>query len=137
VAGQVVHDDDVALAQFGNKDALDLALEGIAIDRAVEHEGSDHAARGQAGDESGCFPVAVRDADTQAFAAAAAAVGASHVGRSPGLVDEDRAFGIKIELTFEPGLAPLRDVGALLLGRVRRLFLRVMAWRTKKRRIVP
>jgi hypothetical protein len=117
--------------KFGNEDALDIGLEGVAMDWAVEYEGGDHAARGQAGDESGCFPVAVRDADTQAFAAAAAAVGASHVGRSPGLVDEDQAFGIKIELAFEPGLAPLQDVGALLLGRVRRLFLRVMAWRTK------
>ena len=122
-----VHDDDVALAQFGNKDALDIGLEGVAIDRAVEHKGRDHAARGQAGDESRRFPVAVRDADTQAFAAAAAAVSASHVGRSPGLIDEDQAVGIEIKLAFEPGLAPLQDVGAVLLGRVSGLFLRVMA----------
>jgi hypothetical protein len=48
--------------------------------------------------------VAVRDADRQGFAAAAAAIGPSHVGRSPGLVDKDQAFGIEIELAFEPGL---------------------------------
>ena len=134
-----VHDDDVALAQFGNKDALDIGLKGGAIDRTVEHEGRGHAARGQASDESCRFPVAVRDADTKALAAAAAAVavGSSHVGRSPGLVDEHQTFGIEIELAFEPGLAPLQDVGAVLLGRVRGLFLRVMAWRAKKRRIVP
>jgi hypothetical protein len=77
------------------------------------------------------------NADPQAFAAAAAAVSASHVGRSPGLIDEDQAVGIEIKLAFEPGLAPLQDVGAVLLGRMRRLFLRVMAWRAKKRRIVP
>jgi hypothetical protein len=81
--------------------------------------------------------MAVRDADTQALAAAATAVGARHVGRSPGLVDEDQAFGIKIELTVEPGFALLQDVGAVLFGRMRGLFLRVMAWRAKKRRIVP
>ena len=137
MAGQVVHDDNVAFAQFGNKDALDIGLEGVAIDRAVKHERRDHAARGQTGDESRRFPVAMGNADTQAFAAAAAAVRASHVGRSPGLIDKDQAFGIEIELAFEPGLAPLQDVGAVLLGRVRRLFLRVMAWRAKKRRIVP
>jgi hypothetical protein len=67
---------------------------------------------------------------------AAAAVGPSHVGRSPGLVDKDQAFGIEIDLAFEPGLAPLQDVGAVLLGGVGGLFLRVMAWRAKKRRIV-
>ena len=132
-----VHDDDVALAQFRNKDALDIGLEGDAIDRAVEHERRDHAARGQASDESRRFPMAVRDADTQAFAAAAAAVGPRHAGRSPGLVDEDQAFGIEIELALEPGLALLQDVGSVLLRRVRGLFLRVMAWRAKKRRIVP
>ena len=81
--------------------------------------------------------MAVGNADPQAFAAAAAAVGASHVGRSPGLVDEDQTFGIEIKLAFEPGLAPLQDVGSILLGGVRGLFLRVTAWRAKKRRIVP
>jgi hypothetical protein len=81
--------------------------------------------------------VTVRDADTQAFAAAAAAVGPRHFGRGRGLVDEDQTFGIEIELAFEPGLAPLQDVGSILLGCVRGLFVRVMAWRTKKRRIVP
>jgi hypothetical protein len=66
--------------------------------------------------------MAMGDADAQALAAAAAPVGPSHVGRGPSLVDEDQAFGIKIELTVEPGFAPLQDVGAVLLGRVRGLF---------------
>ena len=68
---------------------------------------------------------------------AADAMGPSHVGRSPGFVDEDQTFGIEIELAFEPSLATLQDVGTVLLGGVRGLFLRVMAWRAKKRRIVP
>ena len=122
MAGQVVHDDDVALAQFRDKDALDIGLEGVAVDWTIENERRDHAAGGQAGDESRRFPVAVRDADTQALATAAAAVGARHFGRSPGLVDEDQTFGIEVKLAFEPGLAPLQNVGAVLLGRVRRLF---------------
>ena len=81
--------------------------------------------------------MAVGNANPQPFAAAAAAVGPSHVGRSPGLIDEDQAFGIEIELAFEPGFAPLQDVGAVLLRGVSGLFLRVMAWRVKNRRIVP
>jgi vitamin B12/bleomycin/antimicrobial peptide transport system ATP-binding/permease protein len=47
---------------------------------------------------------------------------ASHFGRSPGLVDEDQTFGIEITLAFEPRLAPLQDVGAVLLGRGHGLF---------------
>src|SRR3954454_10209917 len=62
---------------------------------------------------------------------------ARHVGRGPGLVDEDEARGIEVELALEPGLAPLQDVGAVLLGRLRRLFLSVIRRRSKKRQSVP
>ena len=55
----------------------------------------------------------------------------------PGLVDEHQPVRIEIELALEPVLAPLQDVGAVLLGGVRRLFLRVIPWRAKKRRSVP
>ena len=52
------------------------------------------------------------DADTQAFAAAAAAVAASHLGRSHGLVDEDQAFGIEIAgLRTRPRAASECQVG--------------------------
>ena len=47
------------------------------------------------------------------------------------------ALGIEIELLLEPGLAALQDIRPILLAGVRGLFLRVMAWRAKKRRIVP
>jgi hypothetical protein len=83
------------------------------------------------------FPVAVGDADAQPFAAAATAVGSGHAGRGPGLIDEDETLGIEIELLLEPGLAAPQDVRPILFAGVRRLFLRVMAWRAKKRRIVP
>src|ERR671938_331933 len=56
-----------------------------------------------------------------------------HVGGSPSLVDEHQPRGIKIQLALEPGLAPLADVGPVLLGGMRRLFLRVILWRRQKR----
>jgi hypothetical protein len=60
--------------------------------------------------------VAVRDADAQAFAAAAAAVGPSHVGRSPGLVDEGggRRFGDKADAPHET--AAIQADGGWLAG---------------------
>jgi hypothetical protein len=60
-----------------------------------------------------------------------------HIGGGPGLVDEDEALRIEIELALEPVLPPLQDIGAVLFTRVRSLFLRVMVWRAKKRWIVP
>ena len=71
--------------------------------------------------------MAVRHADAQALAAPAAAVRAGHLRRGPGLVDEDETLGVEIDLAVEPVLAPLQDVGAILLAGVRGLFLRVIA----------
>src|SRR5690606_15391535 len=85
----------------------------------------------------GGLPVAVRDADPEPLAAPAAPVAPGHVRRGPCLVDEDQALGIEIDLALEPGLALLQDVGPVLLGGVRGLFLRVMACRLKKRCSAP
>jgi hypothetical protein len=59
-----------------------------------------------------------------------------HVGGRPGFVDEDQCVGIEVELSLEPCLAMLQDVGAVLLGRVAGLFLRVIPCRAKKRQSV-
>lgn len=81
--------------------------------------------------------MAMRHAYPKPLAAPAAPMAARHIGRSPRLVDEDQPLRVKVQLILEPLLASGQDVGAVLLGRVRGLFLRVMAWRAKKRWIVP
>ena len=67
----------------------------------------------------------VRHRHAQALAARAAAISPGHVGAGPAFIDEHQALGIKVKLSFEPGFALGQDVRALLLGRVRGLFLRV------------
>ncbi len=79
----------------------------------------------------------VGDGHAQTLAAPAATVGAGHVGLGPCLIDEDQAVGVQVELAIEPSLPALQDVGPLLLGGVRRLFLRVMPCRRKNRWSVP
>ena len=37
MARQIVHNHDVAGADFGHQHLLDIGLEGIAVDRTVEH----------------------------------------------------------------------------------------------------
>lgn len=49
-----------------------------------------------------------------------------HIGAGPGLVDEHQSVGIKVQLPFEPGPTLAQDIGPLLLGGMRCLFLRVM-----------
>jgi len=60
-----------------------------------------------------------------------------HVGRCPGLIDEDEAITIELALALAPSLPPHQDIRAILLRGMGGLFLRVMLWRSKKRRIVP
>jgi hypothetical protein len=73
----------------------------------------------------------VRDHGAQALALGRATAYSRHVGRLPGLVDEDKPFGVEIELSFEPIFAPLGDVGTGLLARVRGLFLKVSPQRAR------
>lgn len=122
VAGQIVHDHDVARPEFGHENLVDIGLEGDAVDRPVEHEGRGDAAAAQSGNEGGRLPVPVRHADPQPLATGASAMPPRHVRRGPGLVDEDKPLGVEIELAVEPVSPPLHDVGAVLLGSVRGLF---------------
>jgi hypothetical protein len=78
----------------------------------------------------------VRDRGTASLAPGGPAVGAGHLRRCPALVDEHEPLGIEIGLAVEPGLAAGGYVRSLLLGRVRRLFLRVTPWRWKNRQTI-
>ena len=71
------------------------------------------------------------------LAALAAAMCSRHVGRCPGFIDEDEPVPIELALAFTPGFPPRQDIRAILLCGMGGLFLRVMLWRSKKRRIVP
>src|SRR5215210_7165018 len=75
----------------------------------------------------------MRHASPQPPTARGPSVAPGHVRGSPGLVDEDQPLGIEIELALEPGLAPLANIRPVLLGGMRRLFLRVIWCRRQKR----
>src|SRR3954463_2627761 len=133
VAGQVVQDHDIAQPQGGHEDLLNIGLERRAVDRPIEHEGRHKAARAQPGHKGGCLPAPVRDTDPKASSPRSPPVAPGHGGGSPGLVEEHQPLGIEVELALEPGRASLADIRAVLLGRVRGLFLRVIWCRRQKR----
>jgi hypothetical protein len=116
------HNHDVSGTEFGHEDLLDIGLEGLPVDRPGEDEGRDHATQSKGHDDGVGLPVAVWDPDPQALAARGAAMGAGHVGLRPGLADEDPPRGLEIGLRLESGVAPLQDIGAVLLAGVRGLF---------------
>src|SRR5215203_1001258 len=75
----------------------------------------------------------MRHASPQALPARGPSVAPGHVRGGPGLVDEHQPRRVEIQLALEPRLAPLADVGPVLLGGMRRLFLRVILCRRQKR----
>jgi len=75
----------------------------------------------------------VRHASPQPPTARRSSIAPGHVGGSPSLIDEHEPLGIEIELALEPRLASLADVRPVLLGGMRRLFLRVIWCRRQKR----
>ena len=64
----------------------------------------------------------VRDCRAATLTAFGAAVKPCHFGRGAGLVDKDQLLGIKLRREFAPSLARRRNIGPILLGRVRAFF---------------
>ena len=65
----------------------------------------------------------VRNAGPEPLAFASPSAQPGHVGRRPGLVDEDELLGVEIELSLEPRFPLPQNIRALLLGRMGGLFL--------------
>ena len=81
--------------------------------------------------------MAMRHGSAASLASGRTTVKARHFGVGGGLVDEDDARRIEVELPFEPRLARRVHRAATLFGGVRRLFLRVILRRLKNRQSVP
>ena len=57
----------------------------------------------------------MRDGGSEAASARRSAMQTRHLGAGAGLVDEDQALGIEVQLTVEPRTTPCKDIGAVLL----------------------
>ena len=121
-AAKIVHDDDVAGIERRSQHLLDVGEESGTGHRPVQHARYRHAAQPQTGNEGRGLPVPVRDGGTTPLAFGRSAVAPRHLGRGAGLIDEDQALRLKVDLPFEPRLPLCVDPRALLLGGVRGLF---------------
>ena len=119
---QIVHNDDIAWAEFRNEAVFHIGPEDVAIGRAVDHEGSDQARCAQSGDESGRLPMAIWHAAENPFALGAAPARAGQIRRGSCLIDEDEARRVKRGLAFPPCFPRCLDVGAFLLAGVNGFF---------------
>ncbi len=105
MAGQVVHDHDVARSQFRGEHLGHVGLESVPVDRPVEHKGSHDPVAAQARHKGSGFPMPVRHAHPQALPLRGSTPQPSHVGCGPCLVNEDQPIRVEVELLLKPSLA--------------------------------
>jgi hypothetical protein len=98
VARQVVDLHDVTRPGLRNQDLRHIGLESLSVDRPVENHGAIMPSVRRPATKVAVLPMAVRDVHPQPLSPQAC-----HVGRSSGLVDEDEALRIEVELSLEPG----------------------------------
>ena len=109
--------------RVGHENLLDIEVEALAVDRAVDEPRRGDAIMAQGGQEGHGLPVAMRHLGLDALSDRRPAPERRHVGLGPGLVDEHQAGGVDAALIQDPLRPPTRDIGTILLGRDQRLFL--------------
>src|SRR5580765_6172767 len=137
VRGEIVHHHDIAGPERWREYLFDIGQEALAIHGAVQEQRRSHSGEAQSRGKGCHFPVAMRHAGPAAFAARTAPVPPRHLGVRTRFVNEDETLRLEIGLVLEPRFAAPYDIGAVLFVGMRRLFLTVIPWRSKKRQSVP
>lgn len=123
VGGQIVHNDDIAWAQYGDQHLLDPSQEALSVHRTIEKHRRNKTRKRETADKGDGLPMTVRNRGAATFAFRGPATKPCHLRRKAALIDKDQVFGIKIVLAGEPILARGLYISALLLAGVGGLFL--------------
>lgn len=116
MAGEIVHDDDVARCKRRREDLLDISKKAITVHRAVENRRGSQAIKAQGSNEGDRFPMSPGHFVNQALAARGAPIASRHVGLGARLIDENEAFRIQFALSRTPGVTREGNVFAILFG---------------------
>ena len=116
VGWQIVHHDDIALAQGRGEKMFDIGQKARAVHRPVEDARRGDLIATQGADEGRRHPMAERRGGFQAEPARGAAIKPDHIRLCAGFINEDKPFRVQIGLAVAPFLARLGDIGAVLLG---------------------
>jgi hypothetical protein len=117
VTAEIVHDDQIARLEGGREHFLDVGLERLAIDGAIEQPRRFNPVAAKRRDKGHGFPMAVGNAGHKPFAARRPAAKRLHIGFRPGLIDEHQTPGLDLVLPLLPLRPPSRDVGPFALAR--------------------
>jgi hypothetical protein len=116
VTAEIVHDDDIALAQRRQQHALDVGSKALTVDRPFNEPRRLDPVEPERGHEGRGCPTAMRHLGDEAPAARRPSAQRRHVGLGPGLIDEDEAPRLDAILILDPLRAPPRHVGPVALA---------------------
>lgn len=122
VAGLIVGDDNVAWAEHGRQELLDIGAEGGAIDRGRPAPRVLRSGRAVSLPGKFLFSSVPRCVADQPLSSWRMAAQPCHVSLSPGLVQKNQAPRVKLWFCPVPKLAGLCDVSAQSLGSDQYLF---------------
>jgi len=122
VRGEVVQDDDIAGAQRGDEDLVDVRGECGVVDRAVKHGGRRESVRSKRGDHRVGLPVAARRVITETRADGTSAVAAQQIRRHAAFIEKQIVAGIAERLPGPPLPARGGNVRPALFVGVYRFF---------------
>lgn len=125
MGGQVVHHDNVTVAQRRPQDPFDISEEGRTAHGAVERHRSGDTRQPESADEGRRLPVPMGNRRAAAFSSRRAAIHPGHLGGRAAFIDEDQPLRVQVRLGIEPSLTAGGYVRSILFGSVRRLFFRV------------
>jgi len=116
VAGEVVHDHDVARRERGHEELFDILKEARPVDRLIEDTRGIDPIAAQSGKEGHRFPVTIWHLGMEPLAFGSPATQRGHVRFRPGFINEHEPPGIKPPLIFLPLPAPSCHLGTELFG---------------------
>ena len=122
VSAQVVHEDDVALAQGRYQNLFDISQERRPIHRTVDDIGRRKAVDAQRCNKRQRLPVTVWHARNEALTARRTSIMPDHLRRDRGLVDKDEARRPQLGLFGFQRSALRSNVRPILLGGVQCFF---------------
>lgn len=118
---QVIHDDDVARAECGREDLVEVGEEGVAVHRPIQEARCGQAIDAQGADKRAGLPVLMGRVIVHATPARTASVATDQIRRRATFIKKHEAVGINRGGGRLPRAARGGDVGAVLFGRAYRL----------------
>jgi len=119
---QVIHDDDVARAQRGREDLVQIGEKGVAIHRSIQESRCGQPIEAEGADKRAGLPVLMGRVIVVAAPSRTPPVATDQVRRRATFIKKHEAFGVNRGGGRLPRAARGGDVGTVLFGRAYRFF---------------